>query len=144
MKQSRIPTIEELDRHAHDLADAFDILLLLDEKYPLGYGRAAIVILREDEIPEDLRLLVAPDTIVKIVAAPPITDETSYAAVLHEMGHHCSPTGFDKTLGTMLREESAWEWAEYYALHWSVAMAHLKEIALGTYRRAIDKRNRSR
>lgn len=81
---------------------------------------------------------------LRLVLAAPVTEETTYAVVLHEVGHLVSATGFVRGGAVdgaainlvWLEEVSAWEWAKHYALDWSPAMEAVKAYALGTYERA--------
>ena len=90
---------------------------------------------------------------VSAVVAPPITDETSYAVVLHEMGHHLSALGNVRNVSAvptpvpgchprerhrwaalkLVEEDAAWEWAQHYALVWTVAMEQTRILCYGTY-----------
>lgn len=130
---------DEYRDHAYALAKAFNVLLALDETLKPHEAWAGHVIHDGKEY--------------KAVAAPPIKDETSYIVVLHEMGHHLAPCGFVRSdmkrkppapgchprerhewVGLMLVEEdAAWEWAQHYALEWTVAMEQVKMMCYGTY-----------
>lgn len=112
----------QLCTHALELAGAFNVVLIFVpdcERHlacaTLAYGR-------------------------RVVAARGIDDETSYAVVLHELGHVLSPWGLLRTIKTkgnknlMLEEErAAWDWARHYALEWTAAMASVERWAMGTY-----------
>lgn len=107
--------------------------------------------LKEELLPPEVRQLI-PD-VDDFVVGRPVADETSYAVVLHELGHILSPLGrikskvpvakgWDAThprerhrqAGLLLDQEyAAWEWAEYNALCWTPAMEQVKLYALGTY-----------
>jgi hypothetical protein len=135
VKQSRIPTIAEYRQHCFDLAKSFGIYLVQKNEVPLGFGAAVAVPM--DALPEAWKALIPSslrEGILKYVVTPPVTDETSYAVVMHELGHLLHPTGMVPGASLMLQEESAWEWAEHYALHWTVAMEQVKTLCLEEYR----------
>lgn len=85
----------------------------------------------------------------RCVKYKPITDETSYAVAMHELGHCLAPDGmldyehrlFRMTLADarlqVHEEEAAWAWAQYYALQWTPLMNAVKEQALDTYRQLL-------
>lgn len=119
-KPTRIPSVPELRRHAHELARAFEVLLVEDK----------------DCAPDEACALPRH----RIVRVAPITDETLYAVALHELGHLIAPAGFVRSSTTSsslaLRqheEDCAWEWAEYHALLWTAPMQHVATWARGTY-----------
>ncbi len=113
-------TPEQRRNHCHDLAKAFDVRLIEDSKLSPDKARA--------------------DVAHRTVFSAPIADETIYAVVLHELGHVLAPAGALRTESTRLssglmlhEEETAWAWAQHYALEWTEAMQALRDWALGTY-----------
>jgi hypothetical protein len=137
------PQVQKLALHVEDLARAFDVDLLLTPV--LRRERAAAI-----RHPWSKR---------RAVLAHPVTDETSYAVVLHEMGHHCAVLGhlradlMIKTPGrfapreevmrylrVMLEEErAAWDWARHYALYWTPAMMQVESIAYDSYESPLKR-----
>lgn len=117
-----------LVRHARELAAAFEILLIEVVGLP----------------PED----AAANTTERAVVAAPIIDETTYAVVLHEIGHILAPLGslaHQRQRATSIEqahrlrleaEDAAWAWAKHYALDWTPAMDALRVWAYGTYEAA--------
>jgi hypothetical protein len=112
-----------LQAHARELAAAFNVRLIESAqlKPEEAFGRS------------DLRA----------VFCAPITEETTYAVVLHEIGHHASPTGVVRGLvegdrGNLIRieEAAAWAWARHYALAWTPVMERVARWAEGTYQQA--------
>lgn len=132
-----------LVKHAYDLAAAFGIDLLLFVEQP----------------PDLAAAVHHPDGIRKGVIAKTITDETSYAVVLHEMGHLLSPLGYlrgplgvkepskfdhprDRHRWMNLRleeEQAAWEWARHYSLVWTLPMQMVEQQAYATYIQAKER-----
>jgi hypothetical protein len=120
----------KLRAHAHDLAKAFDVRLV------------DTAIMRPEEA------LSIPAR--RLVVMSEIVDETTYAVALHEIGHLVAPLGaLPHTTGltaarsngiVLLEEESAWAWAQHYALDWTPAMEQVKEWALSSYRRHGETR----
>jgi hypothetical protein len=107
-------------RHAQELAAAFDVRLLEHVRVK----------------PEEAFTLAQ----ARIVLCAPITDETTYAVALHEIGHLVAPAGVLRNTQTgdrarlMADEEmAAWEWARHYALDWTPVMEQLARWALRTY-----------
>ena len=133
-------TPEEMRDHAMALAHAFKVVLDLREDLPPDLAVATWV--THPTIGE-----------VRVVIAPSITNDTSYAVVLHEMGHHLSALGcVRKDLNAkepqpgchardrhrwfgyrLLEEEAAWEWAEHYSLCWTTGMEQVKLLCFATY-----------
>lgn len=107
-------------QHVHDLAAAFDCRVIESDQ------------LRPDEALGIQRF--------RIVLCRPVTDETSYAVALHELGHLVAPLGVVRHVvrgdhGNLLRieEEAAWEWARHYALDWTPLMESVSRWAESTY-----------
>lgn len=92
----------------------------------------------------------------KFILIAPIIDETTYAVALHELGHCVHPTGmlytemsnrmkttnkYDTLRDVRLQleeERAAWEWAEHYALEWTVAMEQVKKISVEAYAKTTE------
>lgn len=93
------------------------------------------------------------DECEKIVRVPVVSEDTSYATALHEMGHLLHPLGLvhrrDGSLHyrktdmpvdlrdvrlLMLAERSAWEWARQFAMDWTPAMDYVARLAFNAYR----------
>lgn len=89
---------------------------------------------------------------VLTINAAPVTDETTYAVALHELGHLLAPLGrVDLIEGSLtyrttgrpgtLRdvrlsieaERAAWEWAHDFALEWTEVMTYVETFAMATY-----------
>ena len=127
----RIPTTQELTTHAR--------LLALDN---------SILLFEADDAPPDLGLSAVHQ---RRVFVRTITDETSYAVALHEMGHVGHPRGFLRTLETehdahlkVQEEENAWFLARSHALDWTVAMEMVYKQAIATYYEAARREVRKR
>lgn len=135
-----------LSAHVHGLAAAFGVKLIED---PALAPETAGAIPRPWMVPVD----VGPEG---LVVARPVTDETSYAVVLHELGHVSAPSGqlgpeleFRRVGGPpttardwallVTEEEAAWEWARHYALDWTPAMESVCQYSLSTYRAGARK-----
>jgi hypothetical protein len=116
---------DTLTRHAREVAGAFGIQLVLDPSLK----------------PEDAGAAVRPDCPAgSIVIAAPIVDETTYAVVLHELGHILHPGGVVRSAATAKslglkqhEEEAAWSWARHNALEWTAVMETVATWALSTY-----------
>jgi hypothetical protein len=113
-----------LQDHACDLAVAFDIRLILDKR------------LRPEEA------LALPH--LRVVIATTITEETTYAVVLHEFGHLVAALGAVRTPrdprnANLMRveEDAAWAWARHYALDWTPTMEAVATYARSTYDDAV-------
>jgi len=127
---------DALTRHAREVAGAFGVHLVLDGAVK----------------PEDAVAGVTREDRRRVVIAAPIVDETTYAVVLHELGHLLHPGGSVRTaataksLGLMQHEEeAAWSWARHHALEWTAVMETVAEWALSTYytlAKAIDAADR--
>lgn len=133
----------ELTAHVLALGVAFQVQVVIDPD--LAPHDAAAGYLSEDaDLPGPQRR--------KSIRVAPITDETTYAVALHELGHCLSPTGMITMSegSTMMRranvfstlrdvrlklleEESAWQWARHYALEWTDVMTHIETMTLGSY-----------
>lgn len=133
-------TLPNMRSHVQGLADAFDIHLIIDESLKCDQAMATFLV-----HPKLGR--------VPVVSAPPIQDETGYAVIMHELGHHLSPLGFVRRdlrmpvphAGSHPRErhawvtmqleeeQAAWDWAQHYALWWTVAMESVRVVCFSTY-----------
>ncbi|MBE3072755.1 MAG: hypothetical protein IMZ67_07240 [Acidobacteria bacterium] len=135
-----------LAAHVHGVAAAFGVTLVED---PALAPEQAGAIPRPGMVPAG----VGPEG---VVVARPVTDETSYAVVLHELGHVIAPSGqlgleleCRRRGGTpttardwallVVEEEAAWEWAKHDALDWTPAMESVCQYALSTYRAGARK-----
>jgi len=119
-------TGDRYQQHAHELASAFGVTLLFDPtlEHECAWSN-----------PPQM-----------MVVARPVADDTTYAVVLHEIGHCVAPFGTlhrEKKAARnkrefvnlhLVEEESAWAWAEHYALEWTAGMEAVKEFGLQTYR----------
>ena len=120
--------------HVRALAKAFDVLIREDpDRSPEDAGAGW---LREDShLPLVQRR--------KCARFRSVTDETSYAVALHELGHCVAPMGqleFDRDLICLRNarlqieeERAAWEWARHMALDWTVAMDQVRLHSLKSY-----------
>lgn len=116
------PTTLDLQRHALDLATAFDVRLIVDARLK----------------PEEALGLPR----IRVALCSTIIDETTYAVALHEIGHLAAPAGVVRQAATsansalmIVEEDAAWAWAKHYALVWSPAMQFVMDYAMGTYER---------
>jgi hypothetical protein len=125
---------ERLAQHARDLAQAFSINLIEDPALPPHRATAEM---------KDVR---------RLVTCHPVIDETTYAVVLHELGHHLSPNGHlpssEKRLMDgivrfarleIVEEEAAWAWAQHNALLWTPLMGYVMDLAMGSYHRGLEQ-----
>jgi hypothetical protein len=119
-KQTTTPPVATLQQHAHDLARAF---------------KARVI---ESAQLQPHEAFAAPH--LRLVVAAAIVDTTTYAVVLHELGHLAAPTGAlpagtggDRRALTRVEEDAAWTWARHYALVWTPEMEVVATWAEGTY-----------
>lgn len=125
-------TADAMLQHVLQLAKAFDIDVILDPRLPHDAAGAG-------EHPKTKR---------RFIMIAGVTDETTYAVALHELGHCVSPTGIirtqkerDKeftlrTIKLRIEEEiAAWQWAKRNALEWTPVMIRVRTMTFGTYRR---------
>jgi hypothetical protein len=103
-----------------------------------GLGAAfAVRIIEDSQLkPEDAGASAVHRTIV----CAPVTDETTYAVALHELGHVVAPLGAipgNESRGsrglTRDEEHAAWEWARHYALVWTAAMESVARFSEASY-----------
>jgi hypothetical protein len=118
-------TLSKLQAHARDLAVAFDVRLIEDAR-----------IRPEEALGIPVR---------RLVIAHPVVDDTTYAVVLHELGHLAAPSGIlrhavsgDRGNLQRVEEAAAWAWARHYALDWTPAMEAVAQYAEGTYQQAHE------
>lgn len=125
--------------------------------YELGY-RFGFKVIFADELPPDEAAAVTEvavktnEVVGRAVVCRPVTEETSYAVALHEVGHHVALNGqLHATKEAAIKrndpvayfsaqvqeEEAAWEWAEHYALEWTPVMASVRDMTLGGYRQTL-------
>lgn len=133
-------------QHVAQLADAFGVAV--NASLPMKHmdqARAATLRPRNGQPTrfEDLP---------RVIVIAPVTDETTYAAALHELGHMIHPlgriswlegsrdlraTGRPSTLRDVrLRltgERAAWEWAHAFALEWTEVMTFVETSCLAEY-----------
>lgn len=132
-----------LRQHALDLAKAFDVELRIKK------GLAPHDAAAKFEVKNGLL------TGRQFVEIAPITDETTYAVALHEMGHQLAPCGLlhghqsrhARHTGELVTkrdlllrlesERAAWAWAQHHALQWTALMIYVKVISLDSYKRTI-------
>jgi hypothetical protein len=119
-------TAAQLRIHAHELARAFKARLVETPGMP----------------PDDAFAIPA----MSVVVCAPITEETTYAVALHELGHLVAPLGALRTRASAhnvnLRcdeEEAAWAWARRMAIEWTPVMESVARWAEGTYTRVADE-----
>lgn len=119
----------KLQRHAHELAAAFDVRLIESGQLK----------------PEEALGLVH----IRVALCALIGDETTYAVALHEIGHLVSPSGAvrqhvaakdarERSNLMIFEEEAAWAWARHNALEWTPLMESVASYALGTYGVVVD------
>jgi hypothetical protein len=131
-------------RHITELAGAFRVKVsLLPPGAPPHEAAAGFVRADRDKPAHERR---------RCIVIPPVTDETTYAAALHELGHCLSPTGHlnefagSRDMVTTNRmstlrdvrlklegERSAWTWAKHYALEWTPVMDALANDCMDSY-----------
>ena len=113
--------------HAHDLAKAFDVLLVESRRLARAPEAAFAV-------PADRTVVVAP-----------IRDESTYALTLHELGHIVAPFGGLHGSPGLERdaEDAAWAWARHYALEWTPLMEQVATQARATYDPSPSRRRRT-
>jgi hypothetical protein len=119
IRRTKIPTIPELRDHARAIATAFHILMV-----------------EMDRDPDDAVAILG-----YVVVTRFITDDTSYAVAMHELGHCLAPGGhYAMDINRLTprvsldQEEAAWDWAYRNALDWTPAMEQVRTWALSTYR----------
>ena len=105
--------------HAHALAKAFGATLL-----------------EGSELKERPEAAFAELTTRTVVVAR-ITDESTYAIALHELGHVAAPWGGLHGSTNLQREaeDAAWAWAKHYALVWTPLMEQVATWARSSYDR---------
>ena len=132
----RLPTSDDYWRHVEELCRAFSVRLLVRPSMPPHAAHAG-----------RCRRTGRPCIVIA-----PVTDDTTYAVALHELGHMLHPagtfwlevsavkrrTGAYATLRdvrlTLEAERNAWAWARRMALDWTPAMAGVRRMCLGAYR----------
>jgi len=121
---------QQMRDHAHAVARAFGVTLM-----------------EIDSMQPDEAMAVG---MLSAAVCAPITDETTYAVALHELGHLIAPGGAVRdsstrgNLGlTLHEEEAAWAWARYIALEWTPVMEQcVAAWALSTYQAAQQQQQR--
>lgn len=132
---TRPPTPEEMRKHILELAEAFNIEVCEDPRLTPDQGAS-------------MQIGIPGVMTISIVVFKPITDDTSYAVALHELGHKLHPSGSIRTFLAdednmnmkVTEEESAWEWAQHHSLIWTTGMEQVKLFGLNTYYRERDRR----
>lgn len=130
-----VPSPAALAAHVRDLAAAFGVRLLVDPT------------LAPDAAGAGMNRLTGED----FVLIPAVTEETSYAVALHELGHRVAPTGnlhAERSPAMRLTgqpactrdmrlqldtETAAWDWAKHHALAWTPLMARVRAMTFRTY-----------
>lgn len=125
--------INRYHRHAHDLANKNQIMLLESDERP----------------PEFASALPA----LRIVQCGIILTDAVYATALHEMGHVVSPYSIETAamIARGLRnltevnacvdeEKRAWDWARDNAFEWTAGMEQVHRWAYGTYVSDLGKK----
>jgi hypothetical protein len=118
-----IPPRLTLQEHARQLAKAFDVRLI-----------------ESDQLKPDEAMAVP---FKRIVLAAPVMEETTYAVVLHEIGHLAAAAGVligeARTLTIRrIEEDAAWNWARHYALEWTPLMESIARMCEATYEQAVE------
>jgi|GEM_PF-1013879 len=103
--------------HAFALAKAFGVTLLEGSELT-GAPEAAFA-----------------ELTTRTVVVARITDESTYAIALHELGHVVAPWGgLHGTLALQREaEDAAWAWAKHYALLWTPFMQRVATWARSSY-----------
>jgi len=106
-----------LRAHAHALAQAFGVTLLEGSELT-GKPEAAFAV-----------------PVHRTVVVARITDESTYAIALHELGHVEAPFGGLHGTPSLQREaeDAAWTWAKHYALVWTPFMEKVATWARSSY-----------
>lgn len=134
MTLNRHYSVPELRQHALDIARAFGLEVREEEGHVADSSA---------------------NWMTGVVYVPPIDSEEAYAGTMHEMGHLLHPTGHipgaraprflgipmgqDNLRLILLEEESAWQWAEHYAIYWTANMEGVKTHAFDSYARPINE-----
>ena len=118
------PSPTDYRAHAHALAKAFGVELLEGSEL--------------QSAPEAAFAVPAYRTVV----IAPITDESTYAIALHELGHLVSPWGTLHGSANLSREaeDAAWAWAKHYALDWTPFMEKVATWARSSYDALPDRK----
>jgi hypothetical protein len=138
-------TIDQLSAHIEALGKAFQIQLLFEVAGQKVSAEAAMAVdvemMAQNLITGEIRPVK-----VRGIAVAPITNHATYAIALHELGHHLHPLGIMQTSDQdefdrleVLRERSAWEWAEANALEWNNEMEHVKLHGLRSYEQKAQR-----
>lgn len=106
-----------LEAHAVALCREHDVARL-----PMGVGPAS----------EDGGRGPRADVLGRVVYVPPISDESSYYATLHEVGHVVLGPG-DDALPRWVNEVRVWAWTRDVALIWDARAEAFAAHSLDTY-----------
>jgi hypothetical protein len=135
--------------HIIELCTMFGVKIAPLEANNLHMERSAAGVLRDAPVFDDR-------TRVVFIAEP--TDEPTYAAALHELGHVLAPLGMvaaregsrhyrltrrpydlrDVRL-ELEAERAAWEWAHAHAIEWTEVMTFVEATAMATYLKAARR-----
>ena len=145
-------------RHITDLCAAFDIVLKVVPGMKPDRASAGVIAPRvKPPTYQEFRTLLAKAKSTITIA--PVTDETTYAVALHELGHRLHPIGCLKfemsdTMFltnryssardiklTLESERAAWDWAMHNCLgrDWTDVMDIVRVMALRSYERDAKK-----
>lgn len=149
-------TPDAMRKHIDELAKAFNVRVVHHEGAPdeaaaLNLGEFLGAMLFGHERSSD-RKAVEQELDYDIAFSRPVTDETSYAVVLHELGHRIHPNGHlpqehkaarhdqERHLAIqMLEEDNAWDWAMNHALQWSDLMDTVRRNTIATYQAGSER-----
>lgn len=120
-------------RHVRQLADAFGLVLVVDPFMPPERAVSWAKVFEKTG-----QIFAAGVTIA------PVTDETTYAVALHELGHRLSPLGSIRLTNRLVtvsdirlqleEEEAAWVWARANAWPtWTDVMESVAQMSLKRY-----------
>jgi len=137
-------TVANFKWHVAEISKRFQIPVILDSERERHKAIALNAIHR-----------VTKESVGRVVIAREIDDETSYAVVMHEFGHHLAPDGFctkqkpkpgahpremfEYRAAKLVCEEAAWTWARYYieqVFIWTVAMEQVRYFGINGYTEA--------
>ena len=140
-------TVRNFKWHAAEISRQFGIVVVYEER--LARDQAMVLRLRGELLGPIDRLMGLKEG---VVFARPIDDDTSYAVVMHEVGHHVAPNGycllpepkpgchtrdrFEYAAAKLVAEEAAWEWARYYVEQvfvWTIGMESVYQSVIRSY-----------
>lgn len=107
-------------------------------EHAIAIAKAIGVRLIETDVikPDEAFAVVGP----RLVVCHPIIEETTYAVVLHEVGHLAAPgAAFGGSAEIVLAaERAAWTWARAHALEWTPTMDALATWCESTYAKNVE------